>query len=112
MIWCVFGLAVLCCVCAAAALYWKQEWKDEHDRKWMEIAESLTWQNQYLRTVDAKQIYADVLSRVVDQRDELQRKLSAVLCPSDIHIWKNGVCTRCGATREDVYGSGKEDAGC
>ena len=35
------------------------------------------------------------------ERDELQDRLSALLCPSNNHIWEDGVCVKCGRMQDD-----------
>lgn len=35
--------------------------------------------------------------RMAEERcDRLQDKLSAILCPTNNHVWKDGVCAKCG----------------
>jgi len=34
------------------------------------------------------------------ERDELQDRLSALLCPLNDHVWKDGVCAKCGRVQD------------
>ena len=35
------------------------------------------------------------------ERDELQDRLSALLCPMNDHVWQDGVCVKCGRMKDD-----------
>lgn len=45
--------------------------------------------NQYL---DTEVEYADDL---IDKNRDMQDKLSAILCPTNNHVWKDGCCVKC-----------------
>jgi len=36
----------------------------------------------------------------IDKNRALQDRLSALLCPSNNHIWKDGVCAKCGRMKD------------
>ena len=35
------------------------------------------------------------------ERDALQDRLSALLCPMNDHVWKDGRCVKCGRAKDD-----------
>ena len=37
----------------------------------------------------------------IDKNRDLQDRLSALLCPSNNHVWKDGVCAKCGRAKDD-----------
>ena len=36
----------------------------------------------------------------IDKNREMQDRLSALLCPSNNHVWKDGVCAKCGRVKD------------
>ena len=109
-------IAVLALLCigslAAAFVLWakldeqKQMTKDEH-------ANYLAALSLHNATADAAQRVSDYLDtktylaerdleyalRVSMENIELQDRLSALLCPTSNHIWKDGRCVKCGRVK-------------
>ena len=42
----------------------------------------------------------DYALRVSMENIELQDRLSAILCPHNDHVWKDGVCVKCGRVKD------------
>lgn len=98
----------------------KVKTKEAEERRWDEIslrlnvekeleqskarekcsAQSVLWYAEQL--TNAKQ-EAEGLKMGVDylghREDVLQDKLSALLCPRNDHVWKDGVCVKCGRVK-------------
>lgn len=110
----VIVLALLCIGSLAAAfVLWskldeqKQKTAEERDRRWDEISLKLTaekaledqtaiaWQYSEL-AIKANLLYHE--ERI--KNDALQDKLSALLCPHNDHVWKDGVCVKCGRVQD------------
>ena len=45
--------------------------------------------------------YTDELVKARREIAEKQDRLSALLCPTNNHVWKDGICLKCGRTHED-----------
>ena len=43
----------------------------------------------------------DYALRVSMENIELQDRLSALLCPHNDHVWKDGVCVKCGRMKDE-----------
>ena len=110
-------IAVLGIICigalAAVFVLWakideqKQKTADEH-------ANYLAALNLHNTTAEAAQRVSDYLDikthlaehdleyalRVSMENIELQDLLSAILCPRNDHVWKDGVCVKCGRVKD------------
>lgn len=53
-------------------------------------------EDQQKCSADAVMWYAEMLMDTKRERDALQDRLSALLCPHNNHIWKDGRCVKCG----------------
>ena len=81
----------------------KKKTKEENEKRWDEIsraagfekiAEEYAWEKEHYEN---NMRFADKeLLRFMKQRDDLQDRLSAILCPTNNHVWQNGVCVKCG----------------
>ena len=65
-------------------------------------------ENEKERSTDYSGLYAkqteawrDELDRLWKERNAMQDRLSAILCPRNDHVWKDGRCTKCGRTKDD-----------
>ena len=111
-------VAVLALLCigslAAAFVLWakideqKQKTADEH-------ANYLAALGLHNATAEAAQRVSDYLDikthlaerdleyalRVSVENIELKDRLSALLCPMNDHVWKDGVCVKCGRVKDD-----------
>ena len=115
-----------CCASGAWLVTWakldeqKKLTKVERDRRWDEIslrlnvekeleqskareqcsAQSVLWYAEQLTYAEQE---AEGLKMGVDylgqREDDLQDKLSAILCPRNDHVWKDGVCVKCGRVK-------------
>lgn len=82
----------------------KQKTEKEHSLYLDAIAAGHEKTAAQIRKTD---FYMGCVQRLTEERDELQDRLSAVLCPQDSHIWEpttlfDGVsrCKRCGRVKE------------
>ena len=117
-------IAVLGIICigalAAVFVLWakldelKQKTADEHanylaalqiGKTNAEYAQRL--ENEKERSTDYSGLYAkqkeawrDELDRLWKERNAMQDKLSAILCPHNDHVWKDGRCVKCGRTKD------------
>lgn len=118
-------IAVLGIICigalAAAFVLWakideqKQKTADEHanciaalnlHNATAEAAQRL--ENEKERSTDYSGLYAkqteawrDELDRLWKERNAMQDRLSALLCPMNDHVWKGGRCVKCGRVQDD-----------
>ena len=116
-------IAVLALLCigsmAAAFVLWakvdelKQKTADEHanyisalqiGKTNAEYAQRL--ENEKERSTDYSGLYAkqkeawrDELDRLWKERNAMQDRLSAILCPNNDHVWKDGRCVKCGRVK-------------
>ncbi len=44
--------------------------------------------------------YSEKLKALKEDRNALQDRLSALLCPHNDHVWKDGICTKCGRQQD------------
>ena len=100
-------IAVLGIICigalAAAFVLWakideqKQKTADEH-------ANYLAALNLHNTTAEAAQRVAErdleYALRVSYENINLQNHLSALLCPRNDHVWRDGVCVKCGRMKD------------
>jgi len=110
-------IAVLALLCigslAAVFVLWakldeqKKATEEERDRRWDEISRAVDLENIIEdRTKDvlflnkeAQRFFEDAFDRMVE-RNALQDCLSALLCPTNNHVWKDGVCVKCGRMKD------------
>ena len=81
--------------------------QEEKEKRWDEIsrsaglekiAEEYAWEKE---RYENNMRFADKeLLRFMKQRDALQDRLSALLCPRNDHVWKDGVCVKCGRVKD------------
>ena len=110
-------IAVLALLCigsmAAAFVLWakldeqKQKTEDEHANYIAALRLANTNAEAALRVsdeLDLKKCLAehdlDYALRVSMENIELQDRLSALLCPHNDHVWKDGVCAKCGRMKD------------
>lgn len=64
-------------------------------------AQAVLWYAEQLANVKQE---AEGLRMGVDylghREDVLQDRLSAIICPTNNHVWKYGVCTKCGRVKQ------------
>lgn len=106
-------LGIICIGAIAAFLVMWSKWEKEKEKRWDEISRAagleniiedrtkdVLWYEEQL--ANAKQ-EAEGLRMGVDylghREDVLQDKLSSVFCPTNNHVWKDGVCVKCGRVK-------------
>lgn len=77
--------------------------REEQERRWDEISRAVGLENEisYWKEANDDKIkdvlyYHKECEKLATERDTLQDRLSALLCPSNNHIWKDGRCVKCG----------------
>ena len=101
-------LAIALCLAVAAFLVTLAKLQEEREKRWDEISRAVDLEKQLdcaanayedvtgmYRTMSA---YSDIVKQ---ERDALQDKLSALLCPHNDHVWKDGCCVKCGRVKDD-----------
>lgn len=93
---------------AAALLVVIAKWQEEKERRWDEISRAVSLENEITHWKEAntdKQkdiaFYLVELSKQYAECDKMQNRLSALLCPHNDHVWKDGVCAKCGRVQSD-----------
>ena len=106
-------LLLFALVCALAAFFvmwakWEEEkLKTKEERKCYDAMLRLhNATAEAAQSIDDHQYYAlNYLQSVIDEKsrkaDELQDRLSALLCPTNNHVWVDGFCTKCGRVKDD-----------
>lgn len=118
------------CISALAAFFvaWskydeqKKATEEERDRRWDEISLRLNVEKELEQSKVHQQWMQEDVLRYSEQltkeqalgaeREEeifrlsawhniMQDKLSALLCPMNDHVWRDGVCTKCGRMQDD-----------
>lgn len=99
--------------------------QEERDRRWDEISLRLTVEkekdaeiaelnsyisdeiNDYNKAVFEKGQAEEQceglklgIEYLTERNDELQDRLSALLCPTNNHVWKDGCCVKCGRVKK------------
>ena len=108
-------LLLFALVCALAAVFvlwakWEEEkvkTKEERDRRWDEISRAVGLENELERFKAREQCaaraviwYSGELLKQITENAQMQDKLSALLCPMNDHVWKDGVCVKCGRVQD------------
>ena len=119
--WIIIGVVILLLVAAVVVL--AVLWRREYHKRWQETSLNLNLQkectdalNEYQARIDEANrdvcasnaskdaLYAELAVTAEErdmffkERNELQHKLSAHLCPRNDHVWgDDGKCKRCGA---------------
>jgi len=75
----------------------KQKATEERKRRWQETSIMLSNEKELNEKIQKQNEYAGIL---VKEYSRLQSKLSAVLCPTNNHVWKDGFCTKCGRAND------------
>ena len=82
--------------------------QEEREKRWDEISRSAGLENEIERIEEWKaKAKADYMLAKSETRNEhrryleLQDKYSAVICPTNNHVWQNGVCVKYGRVQDD-----------
>lgn len=103
-------LAVISCALIGACVCLWLRCKREKDCKWYEISRNMTLEKQLaaeheilLENMRIRNENAETAVRHMAKEIELQKKLSAITCPTNNHVWDyvDGVkrCRKCGVER-------------
>lgn len=106
---CIMLVVVICALVGVCVWLWVK-YKDEKDRKWYEISRNLTLEKELatereilLENMRIRDENAETAVRHMAKEIELQKKLSAITCPTNNHVWDyvDGVkrCRKCGVER-------------
>ena len=93
MIYCIIILALIAAAVTCQAVWYRRKWKEENSRRWQETSIMLSNEKELNEKIQKQNEYAGIL---VKEYSRLQSKLSAILCPTNNHVWKDGVCVKCG----------------
>ena len=85
--------------------------QEERDRRWDEISLRLTIENEKDAEIEFLKYSLEGEQRLGADREEeifrlsawhniMQDKLSALLCPTNNHVWKDGCCVKCGRMKD------------
>lgn len=76
---------------------------EEYNRRWDEISRAVGLENEITHWKEANTdrqkdiaFYLVELGKQYAECDKMQNRLSALLCPTNDHVWKDGVCVKCG----------------
>ena len=98
---------------AALAVFFWWLYRREYNRRWDEISNAFS-EEKHLREVINDQVkdvlhYRDLYNQqlvlnynLVVEKSELTDKLSALLCPTNNHVWKDGKCVKCGRRQHEL----------
>lgn len=102
-------------ICALAAVFvlwakWEEEkvkTKEERDRRFDEISRALSIEKELEQSKAREKCseeailwHAEKLIESYMHEEMLQGKLSALLCPRNDHVWKDGRCVKCGRVKD------------
>ena len=102
---------IIAMVALAFWLWWL--YRREYNRRWDEISNAFS-EEKHLREVINDQVkdvlhYQDLYHQEMVQRfclaaenAKLTDKLSALYCPTNNHVWKDGKCIKCGRRQHEL----------
>lgn len=101
--------AALVIALAALAIYLWRLYRVENQRKWDEISVALTNEKEAIRAADSEKIVQEGIWRAEHELRlkaelkcmALQDKVSALYCPTSNHVWKDGICVKCGKEQDN-----------
>ena len=88
---------------AAVFVLWAKV-QEEREKRWDEISLRLTIENE--KDAEIYELESEIRNIKWDndclqmQCDRQQNKLSSILCPTNNHVWKDGVCVKCGRVKD------------
>jgi len=104
-------LAIALCLAAGAFLVALAKLQEEKKKRWDDTSVYLTDKkhmicllevNEYIISVQKEMLrdYLHELQKGQRENHDLQLRLSSILCPTNNHVWKDGVCVKCGRVKE------------
>ncbi len=104
MIYCIIILALIAAAVTCQAVWYRRKWKEENSRRWQETSVMLTVENEKDAQIHNLRIRNSLLNHEIEavelKNRDLQDRLSSAFCPSNNHVWQDGVCTKCGRIQE------------
>ena len=104
MIHCIIILALIAAAVTCQAVWYRRKWKEENSRRWQETSIMLTVENEKDQQIHNLRIRNSLLNHEIEavelKNRDLQDRLSSAFCPSNNHVWQDGVCTKCGRIQE------------
>lgn len=98
-------LCIVILALAALAFWYRRKWKEENSRRWQETSVMLTVENEKDAQIHNLRIRNSLLNHEIEavelKNRDLQDRLSSAFCPSNNHVWQNGVCVKCGRMKDD-----------
>ena len=102
-------ILLLAAACTAAVILWRK-YEDEKAAKYDEISRGVNLENELqaaLRRAENaeywQKIGEQVAAKYINATWKLQKALSAMVCPTNNHIWdERGVCRKCGVRSSDI----------
>lgn len=101
-------LALAFAGCAAALLVAIAKWQEEKERRFDEISRAVGIENDLERAmsvIENQQTEIKAMEFRIGQvrlrNRNLQDRLSEALCPHNDHVWKDGVCVKCGRVKNE-----------
>lgn len=91
------ALALIAAAVTCQAVWYRRKWKEENSRRWQETSIMLSNEKELNEKIQKQNEYAGIL---VKEYSRLQSKLSAILCPTNNHVWKDGRCVKCGRVKD------------
>lgn len=104
MIYCIIILALIAAAVTCQAVWYRRKWKEENSRRWQDTSVMLTVENEKDAQIHNLRIRNSLLNHEIEavelKNRDLQDRLSSAFCPSNNHVWQDGVCTKCGRVQE------------
>ncbi len=85
---------------AAAFLVTLAKLQEEKERRWDEISRAVGLENDIKILQELCIAKENANSRLRSDRAFMQDRLSALLCPRNDHVWKDGRCAKCGRVQD------------
>ena len=108
-------LLLFALVCALSAFFvmwakWEEEkvkTREERDRRWDNISRAAGLENEIEQLKKKCETINDIARfqfergvNLYEKNAKMQDRLSALLCPHNDHVWKDGICTKCGRSEQ------------
>ena len=78
----------------------KKTTAEEYNRRWDEISRAVDLENELDQMKLTATKYKVWFEECRNGNKALQDRLSALLCPHNDHVWKDGVCVKCGRVQD------------
>lgn len=97
-------LGIICIGSLAAFFVMWAKRDEERDRRWGEISRAASIEKE--KDAEIYELESEIRNIKWDndclqmQCDRQQNKLSSILCPTNNHVWRDGVCVKCGRVKD------------